>query len=458
VGAALLIAFTSWRADAQQVDAKCQQACVKENCSDFTNAEKLLRAECIRNCRTECTKAPPVTFLRPRYLVMSILYAPPGCTSTDTARCAATSSVEYAQSSSNGTKMSTTSAWKTGMSVTVNAKLPAGPFEASAGFTVSQSDSTSRTLSKSETLTLKVAGNADGVNHGQDRFVLLLNPVVAVTVQGSQVAWNVGHTGSSAQLFEVFASELKDPSTMRPPVASQLQALGFTNDDFQTILSADPFAAGSPVDPARYVPTTWTFPYEPALASSDCNGGVCSCVSFTQALKNDLQTEHATGGSLEFAVSMSETVGIGLISTLKHTTTFGTTNSASTANTTGSSQSATATVVCPSTTYTGPVFMDVLWDTVYGSFVFTPLELAAKTTVQRGTIVDAAGRPARAERVDLTVAGRTFHTFTDRNGGYRVVVGKKQIGSAVKTGTLTVKGKTQKVTLFANEPTVIRLK
>lgn len=460
LGACMLVAMTCPPASAQpgQVDAKCNQECFQENCSQFTNAEKLLRAECIRNCRTQCTKAPPVTVLRPRYLIMSILYAPPGCTSTATATCAATSAVEYAQSSSNGTKVSTTSAFKIGMSVTVNANLPVGPFEASAGFTVSESNSTSRTLKKAQTLGLKVAGNADGVNHGQDRFVLLLNPAIAVSTQGNNVTWNVGHTGPSARLFEVFASELKDPSTMRPPVAQELQTLGFTNEDFQTILSADPLAANLPIDPQRYVPTTWTFPYEPALASSDCNGGVCSCISFTQELKNDLESEKARETSLAFAISMSETIGLSAISSLKHTTTFETTNSSSTANTTGSSQAASATVVCPSTTYNGPVFMEVLWDTVYGSFVFVPLQLSAKATVQRGKVMDAAGKPARALRVDLTVGGKTFHTFTDRNGGYRFVVGKNLVGSALKTGTLTVKGKKQTVNLFGNEPTVISTK
>lgn len=155
---------------------------------------------------------------------------------------------------------------------------------------------------------------------------------------------------------------------------------------------------------------------------------------------------------------MSETIGLSAISSLKHTTTFETTNSSSTANTTGSSQAASATVVCPSTTYNGPVFMEVLWDTVYGSFVFVPLQLSAKATVQRGKVMDAAGKPARALRVDLTVGGKTFHTFTDRNGGYRFVVGKNLVGSALKTGTLTVKGKKQTVNLFGNEPTVISTK
>ena len=460
LGAIMLLAMTRHPASAQpgQVDQKCNRDCFNENCADFTNEEKLLRAECSRKCREQCTKPPPVKVIHPRYFIMAIVYAPPGCTSTATAKCAATSLVDYAQTSSNGTKLSTKSAFKIGMSVSVNAKLPVGPFDASTGFTVSQTDSSSRTISKSQTLDIKVSGNADGVDHGQDQFVLLLNPAIAINVQGNNVTWNVGHTGPSAQLFTVFASELKNPSTMRPPVARQLQTLGFKNEDFQTILSADPFAANLPVDPKRYVPTTWTFPYEPALASTDCNGGVCSCISFTQALKNDLQTEKATESSLELSISFSETAGLSDILSFKQTNTFTTTNSSSSANTTGSSQSATTTVVCPSTTYNGPVFMEVNWDTIYGSFVFAPVELSAKATVHQGKVKDGSGKPARAQLVDLTVGGRTFHTFTDRKGGYRFVVGKNQLSSSLKAGTLTVKGKKQTVKLFSNQPTVIRIK
>ncbi|HEX5758463.1 MAG TPA: hypothetical protein VF121_04675 [Thermoanaerobaculia bacterium] len=458
LGAVMLFAMTRLPANAQpgQVDTKCNRECFAENCSQFTNEEKLLRAECSRKCRAQCTKPPPVKVIRPRYFIMAIVYAPPGCTSTATLKCAATSLVDYAQTSSNGTKLSTKSAFKIGMSVSVNAKLPVGPLDASTGFTVSQTDSTSRTISKSQTLGIKVSGNADGVDHGQDQFVLLLNPAIAVNVQGNNVTWNVGHTGPSALLFTVFASELKDPSTMRPPVARQLQTLGFTNEDFQTILSADPFAANLPIDPKRYVPTTWTFPYEPALASADCNGGVCSCISFTQALKNDFQTEKATESSLELSISLSTGAGLSDILSVKQANTFTTTNSSSRANTTGSSQSATTTVVCPSTTYDGPVFMEVNWDTIYGSFVFVPLELAAKATVHQGKIMEGSGKPARGQLVDLTLGGRTFHTFTDRNGGYRFVVGKKEVGGLRRHGTLTVKGKKQRVRLFSNKPTVIR--
>src|SRR5258706_1434070 len=134
----MLLAMTCHAAYAQpgQVDAKCNQECFKENCSEFTNEEKLLRAECSRKCRAQCTKPPPVKVIHPRYFIMAIVYAPPGCTSTATAKCEATSLVDYAQTSSNGTKLSTKSAFKVGMSVSVNAKLPVGPFNASTGFTV----------------------------------------------------------------------------------------------------------------------------------------------------------------------------------------------------------------------------------------------------------------------------------------------------------------------------------
>ena len=101
--------------------------------------------------------------------------------------------------------------------------------------------------------------------------------------------------------------------------------------------------------------------------------------------------------------------------------------------------------------------MEVLWDTIYGSFVFVPLEISAKPTFQQGKVTDPSGRPVRGQRVDLEVGGRTFHTFTDRSGGYRFVGAKKAIPGALTSGTLTVKGKKQTVRLFAAAPTVIRI-
>ena len=295
------------------------------------------------------------------------------------------------------------------------------------------------------------------MDHGQDQFVLLLNPAIAVSRDHNKVSWNVGHTGSSGQLFTVFASELQNPASMRPSVAEQLRKLNFTDADFKRILSADAFAANLPIDPKRYVPTTWTFPYEPALASTDCNGGVCSCLAFTQTLKNDLQTEKASESSLELSISFSEGAGLSDILSFKESNTFTTTNSSATANTKSSSQSATTTVVCPSTTYTGPVFMEVLWDTIYGSFVFVPLSLSAKVTVHEGRVMDSAGKPASGQLVDLTIGTKTFHTFTNRNGVYRFAVSKGQFNSSLKTGVLTVKGKKQTVRFKSGVPTLIRV-
>ena len=59
--------------------------------------------------------------------------------------------------------------------------------------------------------------------------------------------------------------------------------------------------------------------------------------------------------------------------------------------------------------------MEVLWDTIYGSFVFKPLQVSEKTTVHRGRVMDDKGKPARSQRVDLTLGSRTLHTFTDRD-------------------------------------------
>ena len=51
---------------------------------------------------------------------------------------------------------------------------------ANSGYTDTDSDSTSTTISKTNTLEIKATGNADGVDHDQDEFILLLNPAVGI--------------------------------------------------------------------------------------------------------------------------------------------------------------------------------------------------------------------------------------------------------------------------------------
>jgi hypothetical protein len=91
---------------------------------------------------------------------------------------------------------------------------------------------------------------------------------------------------AQAVTYTVPVAWLKNPSLMPPNVAQQLQALKFTNHDYQTILALDPFANGSTtIDPTRFVPTTYAFPYHAPQQGSECNNGTSSCLAISDTIK-----------------------------------------------------------------------------------------------------------------------------------------------------------------------------
>ena len=122
----------------------------------------------------------------PKYYVLGLVYAPPGCTSTAGAQCSGQSSVNYSTGSSMGTKISTSASFNVGVDVSVDTsfgipivgQLTVG---VSGGYSTTSSDSTTQTVTKSQSLEIAVSGSGDGVNHNADYFILLLNPAVALT-------------------------------------------------------------------------------------------------------------------------------------------------------------------------------------------------------------------------------------------------------------------------------------
>ena len=74
----------------------------------------------------------------------------------------------------------------------------------------------------------------------------------------------------------------KNPSTMPPGVKQQLDAAGLNPADYAQILSANPFASGgSTIDPARYLPTPQSFPYEPPFSAADPVSTSIDCIAST---------------------------------------------------------------------------------------------------------------------------------------------------------------------------------
>ena len=169
----------------------------------------------------------------------------------------------------------------------------------------------------------------------QDEFILLLNPAVGIQqvpifnsdqecISAGSLNWyfgvNPATLNGEAVRYNLSVGELKNPQSMPVDVARQLQILEFTNADYQTILSLDPFANGSPtIDETRFFATTTSFPYEPPPQSPACNNGKCTCDSLAQSIKNDFLKDMGTSTKKEYKVGLSASLSGTLLSWIKLT-------------------------------------------------------------------------------------------------------------------------------------------
>jgi hypothetical protein len=399
-----------------------------------------------------CPGIPTVGAVTPKYYVAAIVYSPPGCTDTPGFRCAQTSTVTYGSGSSVGAQTSTQSSFRGGVkvdaSVTVgNAATGSLSASASLAFEGSQASGSSMAIAKRQNREIRASGNQDGINHDQDQFILILSPVVSFSSVDDTVQWSMGSSSATAQ-YVVSVANLKNPAS-NPARMKTLEDLGFTTADYQTILALNPFAnGGTTVDPNRFVPTTWNaVPYETPDTGTECNGGTCSCLAMTNTIANELDSTATTSGQTQYSVGLSlsgQTPGVWPVSaqaSVAGSLTW--TSSQTSMSSTGSSQTAAVTIQCPSPGYAGPQALDVYWDTIFGTFMFAPHDFKGgarrveKPT--RGRVATDSGAPARHERVDLVYAGKTYHTYTNKQGDYAfetVPAGAGQ--TTVKTPKLTV--------------------
>jgi len=438
-----------------------KQACAGETCPAFCGqltVPKTSLGQCVAQCKASCQPQPPpppppVT-ITPKFLVMAVAYAPPGCTSGPSGsplQCGTqngSSFVDYSSSSANGTKITTKDSFQLGLTISYDGSFLSGLHGGgSYGFQETDSDTTAVTVTKTQTNDWKVLGNGDGVDHSQDQFFLLLHPKVIFEKRGSEILWSVTDGGAP---YTVYASELRNPSSARASTTQVLQEDGLTTADFQSILDTDPFggkvqtsrngiastaeanvgnqtleqpgfgppAPGAGLDPNRFWYTGLSFPYEPALASAQCNGGVCNCDAYSGSLTNDnlSDTTHSEEG--QTTVDLEGGMKVPEVYELKIDTKMVWTSSSTTDNITEDKQTAAATVTCPSTKYTGPFGIQVWWDSRYGSFVLIPYDPGAVALIHRGKVTNATGVPVRGQLVSMVYGGKTQRTYTARDGTY----------------------------------------
>ena len=308
-------------------------------------------------------------------------------------------------------------------------------FSASATTT----DTSSENITKSQTYDIKVPGpGADGISHDHDMFLLMLNPLLAVSVYpGNNTQWTMGVNGPVMNIQSVYVGWLKNPSTMAAGVKQQLDAAGLTAADYAQILAANPFAQGATaIDPNRFLPTPQTFPYEPPLSAAD--------PVFTSSITAQNAVNATNTHTVQRQYSVSASVSAGLLgSNLKVADSLEWTNSSTYGSSSTSTQSATATVGGPAFGYTGTTDVVVYWDTLYSSFMFA---FPSTPPAAVGAITDAAGKPLAFKAITLTVAGRKFETFTNHQGQYRFY------GATGGSGSLAVDGQTFTVAVGSGKP------
>jgi hypothetical protein len=474
-----------------QTDAEVQ-ACKAGTCVSFCKdlgLDTKRTAECVAQCRQSCQPPPPqpVT-VTPKYLIVALVYAPPGCTTGGAPSQCGTGSgssfVDYSRSSANGNKLTIKDSFQLGVTIAYDNKNIVGGLSGggSYGFSETASDSTAVNVTKTQASDLKVQGNGDGIDHGQDMFVLLLRPSVTLQKSGDQILWSVTNAGNP---YEVNVAELRRPSDMLPARRHPFDELGFTNDDYQSILSQDPFggkvntssghsavgsitattsgtfttgaSSGTGLDPFRFWLTGWSFPYEPSRPSPNCNNGVCLCPTESKVFTNDKLTTTTHEDVGQTTVDLFGGVDVPQVYSLKIDTKMVWTSSSTTDNSTESKESATATITCPSTQYTGLTGMQVYWDRRYGSFVFIPYDPGSAAMIHQGQVLDASGHAVSGQLVEMTYLGKTYHTFTAPNGAYRF---PSPTGKPAHSGTaqIVTGGIRQTVNVRAIHPLVIRMR
>jgi hypothetical protein len=329
---------------------------------------------------------------RPKFYVLTVLYAPPGTAGASTAGTS-NSLVDYGSMSSTGTTTTIASSIKEGLSLQFGTEKEGLQFN----FSDTTTDSSSIAIQKAETFDIKLPGPAaDGIDHNRDVFVLLLNPLLTVAeFPGNNVQVAMGVDGPTMNIQYVYAGWLNGLVPMAPGVNQQLDAAGLDPaTDYQQILSTNPFSGGSTViDSDRFAALPESFAYEPPYSKADAPWVATYTVQNTTTATTTVTVEYTVGATI--AVPILKLFNLGA------SVTFTSTNTTATTDTT--TETASVTVGGPSFGYTGSTEILVYWDSVYHSFMFAyPVDditpgRPARSRKKRG-VAKAAKKPARARR------------------------------------------------------------
>jgi hypothetical protein len=320
----------------------------------------------------------------PKYMILSVLYAPPGSTIGEPGE------VSYVDSSAVGTSLSVVTSksedTKLSASVKVGAPVAGAELSASTGHKDQAGESNDMEITRSSSSTITVRGptDRDGLDYLQDQIWFVLDPQVnlsayeragCIECSNDEATWSLGNNGEflSARVEDLWNSTgmFNSGKPVDSRVLSALQRHNVTVNDILGILSADPFnnlAGDQPLTPesARFARVEGGFPY----VADD--GG-------SQATRKHMmgdQTVYKTGVDTSYtyttSVSLDVSAQLGMFASTKLGFSDTWTWSASNASTNSSTKSnqAMVSVGQPSATWAGPRSYSVYYDTVFHSYAF----------------------------------------------------------------------------------------
>jgi hypothetical protein len=373
--------------------------------------------------------------LFPKFMVLNVLYAPPGAGSTMT----------YTDATLVGTSTSTDSTFANQHTVSVSASigLPGAITltpEVNWGHTITQDGTSTFTFNTTTTNSVVVPGSSGsgtegsknvistGVDHEADIINVWLNPAAVYTLPptaNNTLIWNGLATNpndpnvqaGSMDIVALTVSQLDGSAcnyTSIPCFSPELKAAldrnwdsagagGLQTADFQTILQRDPFATntslnGSPAvplphsggaffDPNIPVPDPVTqqcsnrYTFDPVLGQTFAFGQLgATNQALTQNYSLQSATSHVTGNTTTDVYSVANTVSatLGITNLLSfsftNANTFTWTNKYTDSKTNTSTVTQALSIKNPlvSDNYNGPTQMQVWYDNIYGTFMFYP--------------------------------------------------------------------------------------
>lgn len=343
-------------------------------------------------------------WVRPKYQVVGLTYAPPGSRST----------ANYASGFLNGRSTTNTSTFASGFtyrdSNTISSLLKSvvggeTTITVEYGWSQSRDSNSGVSVTQQTSNGLIVPGpasSAAGVNHDWDTLYVWLNPDIFTMVFNSGVV--IGGYGFDGRdpvigmdVVPLTVGQLKGVQAIPTNLWARLNRtwdtdLGaLTTADFQNMLIVDPFALDPGFNPntdasRRYelplsgnppVPSNVLINYAPVPSGGQPTGQTYSA-NYSSTSTAGKGAKHTIDTSYSIDNSGSVTIPqwyIKLSNKMSVTSKWSSTNQWSQTVTNGTSQSANFTIYAPlaADNYTGPTAIQVWKDNVYGTFMFYPL-------------------------------------------------------------------------------------